>query len=263
MTVARNAFEQALRALPTPVRTRVNAGQLLAFGLTDHVIEKESDSRRDLIRAVCEIGASPLYEKAYKRWTESLKSPRYLAWPGRIDGRLHLGLGCADVLETHVTLHRVYGVPYIPGSSLKGAALAYAKRCNDIIDEPLRAFLFGSADTDADQAGAVIFHDAWWIPPGQPGADSRARTPLHAEVVTVHHPKYYGSQGKDPATDFDNPTPNPQVAVRGAFLFAVEGDPDDAALGLELLKRVVTEWGIGGKTGSGYGYFVAGKTSRS
>lgn len=254
MTARRTAFHKAMgaaRQAPGAAARPANAGQLLAFGLTDHAVEEDKDPKRDLIRDACGIGPSVLYTRAYTRWT-SIESPRIPKWRGRIDGRLYLGLGCADVLETHVTLHRVYGVPYVPGSSLKGAALAYAKRRDDSIEKGLRTWLFGSEAMDTDQAGAVTFHDAWWIPPEQGGT---ARTPLHAEVVTVHHPEYYRTQGGKHATDFDDPTPNPQIAVQGAFLFAVEGEPEDAELGLELLRRALTEWGIGGKTGSGYGYF--------
>jgi len=97
----------------------------------------------------------------------------------------------------------------------------------------------------------VVFHDAWWIPDCKP-------TPLAAEVVTVHHPGYYQTEGKTDATDFDSPNPNPQIAARGSFLFAVEcAAPTWAEFARERLAEALTEWGIGGKTAAGYGYFVA------
>lgn len=37
-----------------------------------------------------------------------------------IDWRLALGLGNASVYETSITLHHIYGIPYIPASSIKG-----------------------------------------------------------------------------------------------------------------------------------------------
>ncbi|MDK2795310.1 MAG: CRISPR-associated protein Cmr6 [Archaeoglobaceae archaeon] len=40
--------------------------------------------------------------------------------------RFVVGLGAAHVLETSITLHRLFGLPIIPGSALKGAARAYA-----------------------------------------------------------------------------------------------------------------------------------------
>ncbi len=40
--------------------------------------------------------------------------------------RLIVGLGSAHTLETSITLHHTYGIPYIPGSSFKGAVRAVA-----------------------------------------------------------------------------------------------------------------------------------------
>ena len=37
-----------------------------------------------------------------------------------VDWRLIVGLGSGHVQETNMTLHHVYGIPYIPGSAVKG-----------------------------------------------------------------------------------------------------------------------------------------------
>ncbi len=42
------------------------------------------------------------------------------------DYRMVVGLGGAHVLETNMLLHHIYGIPYIPGSALKGLAKATA-----------------------------------------------------------------------------------------------------------------------------------------
>ena len=42
------------------------------------------------------------------------------------DYRIVIGLGGAHVLETNMLLHHIYGIPYIPGSALKGLAKAAA-----------------------------------------------------------------------------------------------------------------------------------------
>ena len=52
--------------------------------------------------------------------------------------RFVVGLGAAHVLETGITLHRLFGLPIVPGSALKGAARAYAK------------LVEGKPDDDAD-----------------------------------------------------------------------------------------------------------------
>lgn len=48
------------------------------------------------------------------------------------DSRLLVGLGNAHVKETHLNLHHTYGVPYIPGSSLKGICRHYV--VSEILD---------------------------------------------------------------------------------------------------------------------------------
>lgn len=51
--------------------------------------------------------------------------------------RLIIGLGTDHVVETGLLLHHVYGLPYIPGSALKGMARAWAiaeKICNPCSD---------------------------------------------------------------------------------------------------------------------------------
>ena len=44
---------------------------------------------------------------------------------GTIDWRMVIGLGGEHVLETSMTLHHVYGIPYIPGSAVKGMVRHY------------------------------------------------------------------------------------------------------------------------------------------
>ncbi|CAL1241053.1 type III-B CRISPR module RAMP protein Cmr6 [Candidatus Methylocalor cossyra] len=191
-----------------------------------------------------------VYQAAYARWRNTVIETETIAfWAGRIDGRMFLGLGGASVLETAITLGKTYGVPFIPGSAQKGLASAYAKAAG--IDKQHRDILFGKVGNLPEQfeSGAVLFHDAWWIP-------GSSDTPLAQEIVTVHHPEYYKGGEKD-ATDFDSPEPNVQIAARGSFLFTVEcGEPKWAEFARDILSEALKHWGIGGKTAAGYGYFV-------
>ena len=43
-----------------------------------------------------------------------------------VDWRLVVGLGGAAVYETAMTLHHVYGIPYLPGSAVKGVTRSRA-----------------------------------------------------------------------------------------------------------------------------------------
>ena len=78
------------------------------------------------------------------------------------------------------------------------------------------------------------------------------------DVMTPHHPKWL--DGEKPPTDFDSPVPVPFVSVRGKFRVAVSwhGPMSEKAacwteLGFDLLTEALREWGVGGKTSSGYG----------
>jgi len=48
------------------------------------------------------------------------------------DWRLIVGLGNESIYETSMTLHHIYGFPYIPGSAIKGVTRNYY--INDIYD---------------------------------------------------------------------------------------------------------------------------------
>jgi CRISPR-associated protein Cmr6 len=81
---------------------------------------------------------------------------------------------------------------------------------------------------------------------------------LVEEIVTTHHLDYYGSEGQTPATDFDSPVPNAQIAVQGRFLFVLEGPGSTSGwldLAAEMLTAALSIRGIGAKTRTGYGLF--------
>ena len=129
------------------------------------------------------------------------------------------------MLETGYAIGHSHGAPYIPGSSVKGVVNAHARERFDSEDggKEIRHELFGASATEAPPAGLsglLTFHDAWWVP-------GSAAHPLAPEIVTTHHPEYYGQDGRTPATDFDSPIPNAQIAVHGAFRFVIEGPARD------------------------------------
>lgn len=266
-----------------------HSGLLLQRYLCEAATGKEGNpgERREILQAAINAAANAdvqsLYQKAYGRWNASLPKA-----PPPVDlatqERLIVGLGSENVLETGIRLHHTYGMPIIPGSALKGLAAHYcdqvwgergnprpsdeslrfrsdreADRKNNRAAEPQGDFhrlLFGNTD----DSGCIVFHDAWYVP------DSETE-PLKLDVMTPHHPDY----NRDPSdpkfcapTDFDNPTPIPFLSVKGNFHIAVSwhGPEHDesqkwAELALSLLRDTLFEWGVGGKTSSGYGRLVA------
>jgi len=45
--------------------------------------------------------------------------------PAKVVWRLSIGFGTASPLETGLTLHRIHGIPYLPGSAIKGVTRGY------------------------------------------------------------------------------------------------------------------------------------------
>src|SRR5579883_52355 len=89
---------------------------------------EDNERKRLLVSQVADIKTPDVYGKFFERWEQTLESCGAKCRRAQVKGRMAVGLGGGSVIETHITLHRTYGVPYIPGSALKGLALRYARR---------------------------------------------------------------------------------------------------------------------------------------
>ncbi|MBN1547546.1 MAG: type III-B CRISPR module RAMP protein Cmr6, partial [Syntrophaceae bacterium] len=249
-----------------------HAGLLLSRYLNVAVKDKEHPgSRTNLYAAARKAAANPqsqcLYQLTFDRWKTSL--PKETQQLLHVQGRLIVGLGADNVLETGLTLHHTYGVPYIPGSALKGLAAHYADQVWGKTpngdkwkkEADYHQTLFGTQE----DAGHILFHDAW-ITPDSLKDDNRFG--LVSDVMTPHHGDYYSEKKFEqgprkgdliPPTDFDDPNPITFLSVTGSFLVAVScdvpGDEGDkwASVAMKLLTEALDNWGVGGKTSSGYG----------
>jgi CRISPR-associated protein Cmr6 len=158
--------------------------------------------------------------------------------------RVIVGLGTDSVYETGITLHHIYGFPYIPASAIKGITNHYAQDCG--YDKTLKEIydkIFGTTE----QKGKITFFDAMPLTPPV----------IKPDIMNVHYPKYYGS-GKEAPTDYQSPNPIPFLTVeKTEFQFIIgckERDKELIAKAFEWLKKALTEKGIGAKTAVGYGY---------
>lgn len=235
-----------------------NPGLLLRRGLDEYESagrdgnpEGGGKKKQALIERMARIGPQEGYRRAFNRWkAATADGKRFSNFAAPLLGRLYIGLSRETALETGITVQHAWGMPMIPGSALKGIARAAARE--RLADKPdLVNWLFGAAtdgakDDSALEAGAVVFHDAWWVPEGRP---------FVAEVVTPHHGGYYVQGGAVPATDFDSPIPASQIATQGSFYFVLEGEPAWCGIAQTLLQFALEERGVGGKRSSGYGYF--------
>ena len=196
-------------------------------------------------------GDQALMKAIAQRWAQMLMSyPHRNVFTAAPVWRFVVGLGGASVLETGITLHRLYGIPIIPGSALKGLARAYAetvegKEAND----PNVVAVFGKPPRGTPlESGEIIFFDA--IPITLPR--------FKLDVMTPHFPKYY--QGNNPPADWQDPNPIYFLTVQDTrFLFAVAARRAEGKgyinSALNWLKQGLATLGIGAKTAAGYGYF--------
>lgn len=228
--------------------------------------DRATEARDALIDAVEQNPLPPGYASAFDRWESELASDgsRIVRGYGTVGGRVVIGLGAKGAAEFGITLHHTWGVPILPGSSLKGIATVGADRylASDEWrrrDKPAEARrggpnAFDALFGDVEEQGAVIFHDAWFVP-----ASGGGKNGLHRDILTVHHPEYYQKGGE--LTDADNPIPVPFVSASGTFLVALELHPSlDPATGARWLHAAwnalrvgLSQHGIGAKTRASYG----------
>ncbi len=195
------------------------------------------------------------YPDFFTRWQKSLDAIGAQCREAKTMGRLAVNLGAEGVLETSIALHRTYGIPYIPGSALKGLAAHYVIKYQDKTDWGRESKAFKALFGDTSTAGYVNFYDALYVPDS-----GHNRKALWADIITVHHPDYYQS-GNTPPADWDSPTPIPFLTATGKFLIALSGPDKWVNAAFEILELALAREGIGAKTSSGYGRMQFAGTS--
>ena len=188
--------------------------------------------------------------------------------------RLVIGLGATHPQETSMTLHHIYGIPYIPGSAVKGvtrhwAVLRFAdekakeekKDFYEIVKEISYALENGNElNLEVDEIkfmdlikifgtqqkkGEIIFFDAFPVD----------NINLKIDIMNPHYPDYYGKD--NPPADWQDPRPVKFLTIENTkFQFYLAGkDNKLLSKAKELLKKALKESGVGAKTSLGYGVF--------
>jgi CRISPR-associated protein Cmr6 len=209
---------------------------------------KKADNPRFVhYKSLAGLAVPDIYQDFFRRWEQFLKAVGAKTARAEVKNRMVVGLGAESVLETAITLHRTYGVPYIPGSALKGLAAAYARKYMGADWEPnSEDYHYRLVFGDKNSAGFVVFFDAFYVPGSAP-----KDKPLALDVISVHHPDYYRG-GAVPA-DWDSPTPISFVTAQGRYLLALCGPDDWVKVALKVLALALENEGVGAKTSSGYG----------
>lgn len=182
--------------------------------------------------------------------------------------RLIVGLGSTSILETSIKLHHIYGVPYIPSSSVKGVLRAFniLKAINFNLDEyndfekrieKIEEIKSSSVKENIVKVfgnqhirGSIVFFDA--IPKS---------FEFEEDIMNVHYKDYYSSD--KPPTDTQNPNPIKFLVIKpgASFNFYFQKGAQESykkMLGNDLeddIKNASEYLGFGGKTAIGYGVF--------
>jgi CRISPR type III-B/RAMP module RAMP protein Cmr6 len=203
---------------------------------------------------------------------------------GQLEGRLAINLADSLIQNAGICLDRLFGLPFIPGSAVKGvcraAALEELKQANSASRKQLfDSFrrVFGTAETDfnehgelcqfcdllaaqaKNQKGAISFLPAYPI--------NEAK--IIVDLTNVHYPLYYGGDrrrnipaGQTDSLAEEKPQPNPfpavEVGAQFGFCLVLNGiDPEAALLkrAASWLETAIAVRGLGAKTAAGYGWF--------
>ena len=198
-----------------------------------------------------------MLKEAVQRRKELIKQLRGREFSLKTSGPFVTGLGREHPIENGFAWHHSLGVPYLPGSSLKGLVRTWAENWTDSVSS-LEDRIFGPRDNILNedkreaQVGSVIFFDALLS----------EQVTLRADVMTPHYPQYY-QESKLPG-DWLSPVPIPFLTVdtNATFQFCVAARcsedtlmREDCAIVEEWLVHALEWLGAGAKTAVGYGRF--------
>lgn len=233
------------------------------FKLADIFDDKFDKLKKDksaFFQRFVTASANPAYVKAFETRMSFLQRIGD-GFPLKTAARLTFGLGYQHPTEIGFDFDWTTGLPVIPGSSLKGAALAYAKEHAEYLRTELVMMeqIFGSNES----SGCIVFLPAY---PCLGEGDKF----LDLDVMTPHYAPYYdhpNNTDQYPPADWYSPMPLPYLTVPIGInycfrladrsnLGAKAGDSLILKTALNTLKAALTENGVGAKTAVGYGYFA-------
>lgn len=204
---------------------------------------------------------------------------------GRLEGRLAINLAEGLIQNAGINLDRIFGLPLIPGSAVKGVtrsvALAELKQNKEMKAFENFARIFGLGKSEFNEPDGELCQFLHLLPDCSLPRDDKGKVirelkgaisflpsmPINSakivvDITNVHTPDYYRT-GRSEDLRHERPRPNYFPAVeRGAeFVFPLLlnsiGKNDTTLLDMaeKWLVLALQEHGIGAKTAAGYGWF--------
>ena len=236
---------------------------------------KDALSARDALRSI----AGPLPQHSRQllvaltaRQAAAALEADVFSYPAIASAPFATGLGNEHPLENGFSFLSPYGLPYLPGSGVKGVIRRAAEELlsgewNEDAQgwsaEAIRA-LFGPGEEDPTrdshpQQGALRF---WDVFPTPPIAILNDKPLLSVEIMTPHHSSYYQNETTPNTSEAPTPINFLAVVAEARFTFYVECNttrlnPELQANWRALIEAAFThaeKWlGFGAKTAVGYG----------
>lgn len=231
---------------------------------------ENSEAKSAFLKTLCDpdsgkrsVGSEKQLQAAWMRQKNMLEHSNGRHWVFSSDWYFVTGLGNPHPVENALLFHPTLGVPYLPGSSVKGLVRAWIELHLPQPEAALKR-IFGSANKDPAlndedfEAGEILFFDALPIEPVE----------LVIDTMTPHMGDWYMQGAESPGqketvpADWHDPRPVPFLAVKQVSLAfgvapRVQRDDTDELLALihQVLESALLHAGAGAKTAAGYGSF--------
>lgn len=163
------------------------------------------------------------------------------------------GLGASHVTETGINLHSTYGVPFLPGTMLKGIVNQWLYKASKIDAAFSEILLLTGLEEDevsghTSSKALLHFHDCFF-----------SKIQLKEDIMTPHFQSYYGADGKFLEEDQTNPVKFKAVEFQDEAKLWITWDKstiiDDKEKLAQIIIKAIEETGMGAKTNVGYGAF--------
>lgn len=177
----------------------------------------------------------------------------------KVENKLVIGFGEPSVREVNMKLDHIYGIPYIPASTIKGGFRNYITKEYPLeIEENERKRLIDTYLGTEDKSGLIVFRDIFINDLGG----------ISEDIMTPHYSGYYSKNNRLPCDDED-PNPKKFNVIKGSsFVFNIyikkrcsndSGNEEDLKRNLEIIKKAFISFldncNMGAKKSVGYGYF--------